>query len=68
MYQIWCSYKSGAVSNYDQVRSKLRGELASLSLRQDANRSLIGLTIKYDIYTYAGNSLQPGKGSWTRVT
>jgi len=26
MYQIWCSEASGAVSIYDQVRSKLRGE------------------------------------------
>jgi len=26
MYQIWCSNRLGAVSNYDKVRSKLRGE------------------------------------------
>ena len=77
MYQIWCSNRLGAVSNYDQVISKLRGlggncgyfflsyesiKLSFLSLREDANRRLTSWPLNK---TY---TLWQTAGSWARDT
>jgi len=71
MYQIWCSYQLGAVSIYDQVRSKLRAKMrVFLSfLRKDKACFFKMLTVALQVWplnkTYT--LTRQTAGSWARI-